>query len=176
MEIDRSLVQLRDLAESDVDEILGWVNDPDIVGNIAAFSGERLTREQELAYVRSMLSSTSDQVWSIVETSDGSYAGQVGLHQIHWRSRVGRLGCIMGSREKMGRGLGSAAISRAIDEAFSTLDLHKVWLMIFAKNQRAFRTYRRLGFVVEGTLREEYYHQGGWHDMIRMSLLHHEWC
>ena len=44
-----SLIRLRPLAESDVDAILGWVNDPEIVGNIAAFAGHAFTRDQEIA-------------------------------------------------------------------------------------------------------------------------------
>ena len=28
-----------------------------------------------------------------------------------------------------------------------------------------------LGFVEEGRMRDEYFHEGGWHDMLRHSLL-----
>lgn len=170
-----SLVHLRPLAETDVDDILRWVNDPEIVGNIAAFSGHAFTREQELTYVRQILSSRSDVVWSIVETATGRYLGQTGLHQLHDRSKVARLACIIALRGDMGRGYGSAAIRAVLDHAFGPLGLHKVWLMVFATNARGRRIYGRVGFVEEGVLREEYFHQGGWHDMVRMSLLAREW-
>jgi RimJ/RimL family protein N-acetyltransferase len=170
-----SLVRLRPLAESDVDNILGWVNDPEIVGNIAAFAGHAFTREQELAYIRKTLASTSDVVWSIEEAATGRYLGQTGLHQLHERSRVARLACIIGERADMGRGFGSAAIRAVLAHAFGAMALHKVWLMVFATNTRGRRTYARLGFVEEGVLREEYFHEGGWHDMVRMSLLAREW-
>ena len=170
-----SLVDLRPLAESDVDHILTWVNDPAIVGNIAAFAGSAFTRDQELAYVRRTLASSSERVWSVLEAGTGRYLGQVGVHQIHDRSKVGRLACIIAARTDMGRGFGSAAIRGALDQAFGALGLHKVWLMIFATNQRSRRTYARLGFVEEGVLREEYFHEGGWHDMLRMSMLARDW-
>lgn len=170
-----SLVRLRPLAESDVDDILRWVNDPEIVGNIAAFSGHAFTRDQELAYVRQILTSKADVVWSIVEADTGRYLGQTGLHQIHDRSKVARLACIIALRGDMGRGFGSAAIRAVLDHAFGPLGLHKVWLMVFATNARGRRIYGRIGFVEEGVLREEYFHQGGWHDMVRMSLLAREW-
>jgi RimJ/RimL family protein N-acetyltransferase len=170
-----SLVRLRPLAESDVDAILGWVNDPEIVGNIAAFAGHAFTREQELTYIRKTLASTGDVVWSIEEAASGRYLGQTGLHQLHERSRVARLACIIGDRADMGRGFGSAAIRAVLAHGFERLELHKVWLMVFATNTRGRRTYARLGFVEEGVLREEYFHQGGWHDMVRMSLLAREW-
>lgn len=172
---DRGLVRLRPLAEDDVDDILTWVNDPAIVGNIAAFSGEPFTQAQELAYVKEQMASKTDRVFSVFATKTGDYVGQVGIHQIHWRSRVGRLGVIIAKRGQMGRGLGSAAIAHALDHAFAVEDLHKMWLMVFSTNERSLRTYERLGFQREGVLREEYFHDGGWHHMVRLSMLAREW-
>jgi RimJ/RimL family protein N-acetyltransferase len=171
------------VSADDVDHILGWVNDPEIVGNIAAFSGEPFTREQELAYIQKMQESPSDELFSIFATDDDDgeandgYIGQVGIHQIHWRSRVGRLGIVIADRARMGRGLGSAALASAIDIAFAEdkLNLHKLWLMVFSTNARSLRTYKRLGFLEEGVLREEYFHEESWRDMTRLSLLQREW-
>jgi RimJ/RimL family protein N-acetyltransferase len=168
-----SLVTLRPLAETDVDHIMTWVNRPEIVGNLAAFSGTAMTRDDELAWIRRTLT-TSDRVWSVVATDGGRYLGQVGIHQIHARSKVGRLGVVIATREEMGKGYGSAAIRAALDRGFGELGLHKLWLMVFRKNERGQRLYKKLGFVEEGILREEYFHEGGWHDMVRMSMLAHE--
>jgi RimJ/RimL family protein N-acetyltransferase len=169
------VIRLRPLALDDIDHVMGWVNDPDIVGNFAAFSGEPFTREQELAYLTKLIASPNERVFS-VETDDGAYLGQVGVHQIHWPSRVARLACIIGSRAHMGKGYGTAAIGALLDRVFhGDLDLHKVWLMIFATNTRSHGIYKRIGFVDEGLLREEYHHRDGWHDMIRMGLLAREW-
>jgi len=174
--VDRALVRLRPLGEEDVDAILGWVNDPEVVGNLAAFSGEPFTRADELAYVRRMRSSDVDRVFTVLAADDGRYLGQVGLHQIHRGSRVGRLAAVIARRAEMGRGFGSAAIARLLDHAFGAEALHKVWLMVFEHNARARRTYRRLGFVEEGLLREEYRHRDAWHTMVRMGLLAREWA
>jgi len=168
-----SPVTLRPLAESDVDSILTWVNRPEIVGNLAAFSGTPMTRDDELAWIRRTLAS-ADRVWSVVASDDGRYLGQVGIHQIHARSKVGRLGVVISRRDEMGKGFGSAAIRAALDRGFSELALHKLWLMVFRDNERGQRLYKRLGFIEEGILREEYFHEGRWHDMVRMSMLAHE--
>jgi RimJ/RimL family protein N-acetyltransferase len=170
-----SVVRLRPLAESDVDHIMTWVNDPEIVGNIAAFSGRAFSRDDELAYVRRTMASASDAVFSIEDAANGRYLGQTGIHQIHERSKVGRLACIIAARGDMGRGYGSAAIRAVLDHAFGPLGLHKVWLMVFRHNERGRRIYGRIGFVEEGVLREEYFHQDGWYDMVRMSMLAREW-
>jgi RimJ/RimL family protein N-acetyltransferase len=168
-----SLVTLRPLAESDVDDIMTWVNRPEIVGNLAAFSGAPLTREDELAWIRRTIAS-ADRVWSAIATEDGRYLGQVGIHQIHSRSKVGRLGAVIASKSEMGKGYGSAAIRAVMDRGFGELGLHKLWLMVFRTNERGQRLYKRLGFVEEGILREEYFHEGSWHDMVRLSMLARE--
>jgi RimJ/RimL family protein N-acetyltransferase len=169
------LICLRPLCEEDVDNIMTWVNEPAVVGNLAAFAGAPLSRPQEVEWVRRTLASTSERVWSVFAEDDGRYLGQVGLHQMHSQSRVGRLGIIIAARKEMGRGYGTAAIHQALDAAFSQLGLHKVWLIVFRHNQRSREIYQRIGFVEEGVLREEYFHEGRWHDMVRMSVLAREW-
>jgi RimJ/RimL family protein N-acetyltransferase len=171
-----SVVRLRPLAESDVDHIMTWVNDPEITGNIAAFSGHAFSRDDEIAYVRRTLASKTDIVFSIEEASSGRYLGQTGIHQIHDRSKVGRLACIVAAKGDHGRGFGTGAIRLVLDHAFGPLGLHKMWLMVFRHNERGRRIYGKLGFVEEGILREEYWHQNGWYDMVRMSMLAREWA
>lgn len=168
-----SLVTLRPLAESDVDSIMTWVNRPEIVGNLAAFSGAAMTRDQELEWVKRTIAG-NDRVFSAFAADDDRYLGQVGIHQIHTRSKVGRLGAVIANKGEMGKGYGSAAITAVMDRAFGELGLHKLWLMVFRTNERGQRLYHRLGFVDEGILREEYFHEGGWHDMVRMSKLARE--
>ena len=170
-----ALVRLRPLAPGDVDSMMTWVNDPEIVGNFSGFAGRAFTREEELSYIEKMVASQVDRVFAIERLPDGAYLGNVGIHAIHWPSRVGRLACIIGSRAEMGKGYGSAAIGGALDWAFGAARLHKVWLMCFRSNVRAQGIYRRIGFVDEGVLREEYFHRDGWHDMVRMSMLDREW-
>jgi RimJ/RimL family protein N-acetyltransferase len=169
-----SLVRLRPLVPADVDHMMAWVNDPEIVGNFAGFAGRAFTRDEELQYIERVTKSETDRVFAIERAADGAYLGNVGLHAIHWPSRVGRLACIIGSRAEMGKGYGSAAIRAILAHAFGELRLHKAWLMVFRTNTRALGIYRRLGFIEEGILREEYFHQGGWHDMVRMSMLDRE--
>jgi RimJ/RimL family protein N-acetyltransferase len=168
-------IRLRPLCEEDVDNIMRWVNEPAVVGNFAAFSGAPMSRADELSWVQRTVRSRTDRVWSVFAEEDDRYLGQVGLHQIHHHSRVGRLGVVIAARSEMGRGHGSAAVVLALRCAFSELALHKVWLMVFCSNSRSRGIYQRLGFVEEGILREEYFLDGQWHDMVRMSALAREW-
>ncbi|MCP4502629.1 MAG: hypothetical protein GY822_21995 [Deltaproteobacteria bacterium] len=59
------------------------MNNPTIVGNIAAFSGKPFTKEEETKYVQAMIASKGDVAFSIVDDDSGRYLGQIGIHQIH---------------------------------------------------------------------------------------------
>jgi hypothetical protein len=63
-----------------------------------------------------------------------------------------------------------------LDHAFTELGLHRVALTVFAFNERAVRSYRSVGFVLEGRAREAIWREGRWWDEISMSLLDSEWA
>lgn len=165
---------LRPLRMDDLDAIMAWVNDPEVTRNFAGLAGP-ITREQEAAYLERVLGSPTDRLFAIVD-GDGAYLGNAGIHQIYWPARNGRLGIVLGAPGARGRGLGRHALARLCDVGFGELGLHKLWLMHYASNARMAHIAAGLGFVVEGTLREEYFHDGAHHDMVRSSLLAREWA
>jgi len=167
-------IELRPLQESDAENILTWVNNPEVVGHIAAFSGAPFTLKQEQRYVQKMRASSQDYVFSIFR-KDGAYLGQVGLHGVFPMNRIARLAIVIGDKSDFGKGYGSAAIRLALDKAFGELELHKIWLLVMFTNKRSRSLYRHLGFIEEGILRQEYFHKGEFHDMVRMSILENEW-
>jgi len=173
------MVRLRPLSETDLDHVMTWVNDPAVVGNFGWFTGKPITREAEAAYLAKLCAqhrdpNGSERVYSI-DSEDGRYLGQVGLHQIHRPSRVGRLSIIIASKADHGRGHGTAALRALLAEAFDQEKLHKVWMMFYRTNARTRRLADKLGFIDEGVLREEYLYQGDYHDMVRTALLEREY-
>jgi RimJ/RimL family protein N-acetyltransferase len=81
----------------------------------------------------------------------------------------------VGEHEAWGHGYGSEATALMVDHAFDSLGLHRVALTVFAFNERAIRSYLKVGFVIEGTAREAIWRDGRWWDEIHMSVLEPEW-
>jgi RimJ/RimL family protein N-acetyltransferase len=81
----------------------------------------------------------------------------------------------IGEKRAWGMGYGTEATRLMLEHAFSTLGLHRVGLAVFEFNERAIRTYRRCGFVVEGRAREAIWRDGRFWDEIQMSILDTEW-
>jgi RimJ/RimL family protein N-acetyltransferase len=81
----------------------------------------------------------------------------------------------IGEKDCWGRGYGTEATELMLDHAFGQLGLHRVALSVFAFNERALRSYRKVGFVVEGRAREAIWRDGRYWDEIHMSVLEVDW-
>jgi diamine N-acetyltransferase len=77
--------------------------------------------------------------------------------------------------DHQGRGYASIATDLALRYAFATLNLHKVYLIVDVENAPAIHVYRKNGFVVEGTLREEFFADGRYRDALRMGQLQRDY-
>ncbi|EAW11081.1 GNAT family N-acetyltransferase [Aspergillus clavatus NRRL 1] len=55
------------------------------------------------------------------------------------------------------KGHGTEAMNFALDFAFRRANLHRVALEAFSFNKRALRVYQKVGFVVEGRMRENHF-------------------
>ena len=147
--------------------VMTWVNDHEVMQYFAARQTD-ITEEEERRYLETLLASRSDRVWSIFDGD--AYVGQCSINQIYWPALNGRLFVVI-RREHQGRRLGPRAVELLLERAWSELGLHKVWLIVRRDNRGALAMYTRLGFDFEGVLRDEYFVQGAFHDMVRMSVI-----
>lgn len=97
-------------------------------------------------------------------------AGLVELMEIDYIHRKAEFAIIVHPAFQ-GHRLAGRATRAALDYAFGTLNLHKVYLVVDVENARAVRVYERAGFVVEGELREEFFAGGRYRDAYRMAVL-----
>ena len=161
------MLTIKPLSLEDVDHLMGWVNDHEVVGRFISFT-RHFSREDELAYVKKVSTSENDRVFSLME--QGNYVGQLGLHEIDWRRHSARLALFI-VKKYWGRGYAQQAMQCAVAYAFGTLQLHKLWLMVWEENEKGKPIYEKCGFKPEGVLRDEYFHNGCYHNIVRMSLL-----
>lgn len=107
---------------------------------------------------------------------DGKLIGTTELHR--WRNRragTASIGVSILDRDYLGKGYGRDAIALLLDWAFRIQNYHRIWLETLARNERAIRCYRSLGFVEEGRLRQHEYSNGTYDDVVCMGILRDEW-
>lgn len=72
-------------------------------------------------------------------------------------------------------GYGKASYLKFIPFIFEKYGLNKLTLEVLSTNEVAISLYKKLGFIYEGTKRQEIYKNGIWVDSILMSMLKSEY-
>ena len=111
-----------------------------------------------------------EKAWFVIEV-DGLVVGGCGLHHRHRRDGATQFGIGIYDPAYVGKGYGTDAIRTLLRWAFRTQNWRRVWLETLSTNERAIRSYRKLGFVEEGRLRESVKVPGGFDALIVMSML-----
>jgi len=162
-------LRLQPIRAADVDHVMTWVNDSEVIKNFQHF-GRRFTRKEELAFIRKLLKDGTNATFSIFRRKDGVYVGQCAINQISWENRLGRVALII-ARERWGHGYAQQAMELLLKHAFRKLKLNKVWGMVYASNKKGLHVDLKIGFKIEGRLSEEYFWRGRYHDIVRIGML-----
>ena len=106
--------------------------------------------------------------------TDDTLIGDVSIHP-QWVDADAWLGIGLGEREYWDRGYGTDAMRLIVQYGFIELNLHRVSLALHSYNDRALKSYKKVGFKVEGTLRQDTLREGRRTDGIFMGILRDEW-
>ncbi|MGD2040293.1 MAG: GNAT family protein [Anaerolineae bacterium] len=164
-------VRLRALAKDDLHCFVRWINDPET----RRFMNVRypLSMTEEEGWWENFIHNRSNHIFAI-ETKDGAYIGNIGLHAIVPEDRKAEMGVLIGDKRYWGQGYGTDAIRSLVMWAFDYLNLNRISLRVFAYNKRAIRAYEKAGFQREGAMRQARYTDGQHHDEIIMGVLRDE--
>jgi putative acetyltransferase len=126
---------------------------------------------QTEAETRKWLESPAPGANRLVADLDGAVIGDIFLGPLLGRRRhAATLG--MGVHDDfIGRGIGSALMTAALDIADNWLSLKRVELTVYTDNESATRLYERNGFVTEGHFRDFAFRDGRYVDAYSMARM-----
>jgi RimJ/RimL family protein N-acetyltransferase len=168
------LVRLRRYEPDDIDRVLRWINDPEVTQYLAArYPFSRVQEERWLQRV--MKQPVSEGLVLAIETLAGArHIGSISLERPRFEDSHATLGITIGEKDCWSSGYGTDAIVTLLRYVFEWMNLHRVDLHVWNENPRAIACYRKCGFAEEGTLRQDYYQQGRYMDILVMSVLKRE--
>ncbi len=111
----------------------------------------------------------------IIEKHDGTVIGQCGTMHTNWKNSYTIVWIYIGGAENRGCGYGAEALSLLVGYIFKQMNLNRVGLFVFDFNKRAIKSYEKIGFKLEGILRQELYRNGRYNDVYQMSILKSEY-
>jgi RimJ/RimL family protein N-acetyltransferase len=167
-------VYLSPPAAEDSAALFRWINDRDEVLHSSGYKP---------------VSPASHDVWfaSVQERGDTAFfairlaesnrlIGTCQLTGIHPVYRSAELRIRIGEGNMRGKGCGTQALQLLLKFGFHDLNLHRIWLHVFTRNDAACRVYRKLGFTDEGVLRDAAFLDGRYEAIRVMSLLEDEYA
>jgi RimJ/RimL family protein N-acetyltransferase len=154
------------------DHVAGlWAAHNDAEARRLTGTHEQLTEQQVAERVSGRVAADDRIDWAIVRESDGEFLGEAMLRGIDPHNESAEFYIALGNSKIFGKGYGSEASKAVIDFAIDVVKLHRITLEVVDFNTRAQRIYSKIGFHQEGLLREAWYWDGEWSDVIGMALL-----
>jgi RimJ/RimL family protein N-acetyltransferase len=166
---------LRTLTEADVADVLAVFSDPLV---LRYWDGPLMTTQQvAMQYIERIhygFRRRELMQWGIADGGTDAVIGTCTLTHLSATHQRAEIGFAL-RQARWRQGLGTEAVTTALDFAFAGLGLHRIEADVDPRNERSLRLLERLGFRREGHLRERYFMNGERQDAVMMAVLRAEW-
>lgn len=132
------------------------------------------TQDEVVGFLKQCVDA-EDRYDFLIIAPNGRIIGESVINEIDAELKSANFRIAIFQAESCSRGIGSWAIEKALEFAFSDLGLHRVELDVFSFNHRAIRAYEKAGFKREGVLRDAIKDGDTYADDILMAILEEEW-
>jgi len=169
-------LEMRLLEERHAPEVFALVNlDRSYLRQWLPWVDSSLAEDDSLAFIRAALEqfASGDAITAGI-WNRGQFAGVLGTHKFNRLYRKVELGYWLGESFQ-GRGIMTDCCRVMIAHLFEELELNRVEICCAAGNAKSIAVPKRLGFALEGTLREGDFSGGKFHDLLVFGMLKREW-
>ena len=173
--LETSRLHLRLLTAADTDFVFRHFGDPAVAQHL--LDEPPLTDiAQAEAIIRFYLEpeGKSYNRWGIALKTNRQLIGTCGFHKWDKAHRRAEVGYDL-SPAYWGQGYMAEALQAALQNGFERMELHRIDALVYVENVRSVRLLQKLGFQIEGTLRDYFYQDGVFYDHFVLSLLCGEW-
>ena len=171
-----SNIYLNAINKEDLPQLMNWRNLPEYRKHFREY--RELNMDMQMRWYESkVLGDSSTEMFAIRLNETGELIGCCGLCYINWVHRNADLSLYIGWRKSYidDEGYAEEACRLLFDYGFNELGLQKVWTEIYVFDKKKFDLYKKLGFSVDGELRNQYFYDGKWWNSYMLSLLKDEW-
>ncbi|MDH5605817.1 MAG: GNAT family N-acetyltransferase [Anaerolineae bacterium] len=169
-------IRFRAPERSDIPLFQQWVNDPDVQAGTTHFLPMSIAREEE--WFEAMLKRPPEtHVFTAEIEQNGNWTaiGNGGFFEFDWIARRATLGIMIGEPVFRGKGHGTKMMEMLLKIGFEKFNLNRIALDVLSNNPRAIHVYQKIGFILEGTARQDQFKNGEYLDLHTMGILRNEW-
>jgi len=153
-----SQINIKQILSKDLIKIIKWKNSQ-ILSNQIMSQKKQIDLETAKNWLKNNSTDKNQLIKGIYleKKKKDILIGIVRLMFIDFEAKTTELGIYIGDTNYHGRGFGKQALILILNEAFSNLNLDKVYLKVTESNLRAIKLYESLGFVCEGKLKNHFF-------------------
>lgn len=170
--IEGKKIFLRPIDDGDTECIVAWRNQERVRKNF--IYQKPFTKEGHEEWMRTQVQTGRVVQFIICEKDTGRPVGSVYFRDIDRENKKAEYGIFIGEADAAGRGIGTETARLAVSYARDVLKLHKLMLRVFADNAGAVKSYEKAGFVREAHLKDEFFQDGHYRDMLLMAIFFEE--
>lgn len=167
--IEGEKVYLSPMNLEDIEKYVKWMNDFSTTDGLGS-STRVTTFESEKNWLINNMDKKEQQFAIVLKETD-KLIGNCGFCDINHLHQKGEVGLFIGEEENRSKGYGTEALSLLVEYGFNYLNLKNIMLKVFSFNERAIKSYEKVGFKVFGKRTEVYYLNGKWYDEYFMEIL-----
>lgn len=168
-------LRLRPFTDADADALFALHSDADVLRYWDSPPWSEPARaDRFIATCRQLAEDGTGARLAVDRVSDGAFLGWCSLTRWNPDYRSAALGYCF-TRAAWGHGYATEAARALLRWAFSTLDLNRVQAETDTRNEASARVLEKLGFLREGTLREDCVVDGEVSDSWVYGLIRREW-
>lgn len=127
------------------------------------------TFKQARTFLEQLDASKGEYIFAVEDLATRSFIGTVSVYKTNWLNRSTTIGISLHS-DWQSQGFGTEIMHTLLQFVFNQMNIRKVKLQVLDFNHRAIRLYEKLGFEVEGTLKQEVFRNNSYHDVMVMAL------
>ncbi|MDR1916389.1 MAG: GNAT family N-acetyltransferase [Synergistaceae bacterium] len=163
---------LRELTDDDLDAISSIWGSAKVTEKMSSGPLSHEDSIQMLYVLRSLWNNDAGIRWGVEHA--GQLIGTCGFHNINKGARRGELGYEL-DYSSWGRGLMRKALQPVLDYGFNIMRFERIEAFLNVDNDRSAALLKKLGFKLEGTLRNYTLSPRGLIDQNCFSLLKYDW-
>lgn len=168
-------VHLRELTLNDVEDRFQWCLDKEFTKHLnMPQKYPPFSKEETMSWIKMCINKTNGYEQKAIVTEEEKHISWIDLKNIDKLNKHAELGVAIGDKAYWGKGYGFSAMKEMLKWGFNELDLNKIWLRVEVDNEKAIKSYKKIGYIEEGILRQDRLRNGEFVDRIRMSILRHE--
>jgi len=165
-----SKTKIRPMELADLDILQKWFNDQEI--NLWSSGGWPLNTMFSNDILEDKLFTDPSERHRYMILNDHDEAiGTIGFDEFNIPARSASLFITLGEKNFWGQGYGTDALIVFVKFLFNQWNLHRLTVDTWDGNERAIKTYQKVGFQIEGRQKEARYVLGQYHDSILLGLL-----